>query len=198
MVAIELLHGSVCSFAFSAARSDLLGRYLLINCLVRQNTMLGQVQPWSYAVDFSCLSPNEGFTPEVFLSFIYLLIFFFWLCCSWQLDVHLSMCVSGRHEEMAIRQLRGKLIVQLCYSSLKRASEGRRDEKSFCRFLLSEVQLLQLGVFLCPQSFVRLWFLGIRCSSLVSRYSCAYNWSASDSPSVAFVCAYARCGQEHL
>lgn len=38
--------------------------------------MLGQVQPWSFAVDFSCLSPNERFTPEVFLSFIYLLIFF--------------------------------------------------------------------------------------------------------------------------
>lgn len=41
--------------------------------------------------------------------------------------MHLSTWASGRHEGKAIRQLRARLLVQLCYSSLKRASEGRRD-----------------------------------------------------------------------
>lgn len=137
--------------------------------------------------------------PLKFFSLSFTFYFFFsWLCCNWQLDVHLSMWASGRHEETAIRQLRGKLLVRLCYSSLKGVSEGRRDEKSFCRFLLFEVQLLQLAVFLCPQKLLRLWFPGIHCSSLVSRYSYAYNWSASDRASVAFACAYVRCGQEYL
>lgn len=63
--------------ADSAARRDLLGRYLLINCLVHHNTTLCQVQP-SYAVDFSCLAPGEGFASEVFLPFI-LLLMFFWI-----------------------------------------------------------------------------------------------------------------------
>ena len=37
------------------------------------------------------------------------------------------MWASGRHEGKAIRQLCARLLVQLYYSSLKRASEGRRD-----------------------------------------------------------------------
>lgn len=41
--------------------------------------------------------------------------------------MHLSTWPSGKHEREAIRQLCVRLLVQLCYSSLKRASEGKRD-----------------------------------------------------------------------
>lgn len=103
---------------------------------------------------------------------------FFRLCCTW---------ASGRHEGKAIRQLWARLLVQLCYSSLKWASEGRRDRKSFCRHTTtlcwwrgwtskSRIQLLATR-----QTFTRLWFLAIHvthCSSLLSKYSYAYDQSA--------------------
>lgn len=41
--------------------------------------------------------------------------------------MHLSTWPSGKHERKAIRQLCVRLLVQLCYFSLNRASEGKRD-----------------------------------------------------------------------
>lgn len=41
--------------------------------------------------------------------------------------MHLPTWSSGKHEREAIRQLCVRLLVQLCYSSLNRASEGNRD-----------------------------------------------------------------------
>lgn len=41
--------------------------------------------------------------------------------------MHLSTQASGRHEGKAIRQLCARLLVQLCYSPLKRSSEEGKD-----------------------------------------------------------------------